>query len=315
LEDLITGYRKGITLRLDNVFREKSQQLYQVLFPGELPDRVNQLVIVPDGALAAIPFEALLFSQPQENEDPSAWPFLVKKYIISYTPSLAIREKLNQSRAQAEGPSSFLAFAPEFKDKQGTVSNPWMEPLPSTREEILRIDTLFRENGRISKVYLSDNATESNLLGARLQEAGYLHMATHGFVNEKNPGLSGLYFYPSEDTKADQVLYLGEIYQLKLNARLVTLSACETGLGKLAPGEGVLGFSRAFLLAGARNLLLSLWKVNDASTTELMTQFYKFHLENGSPLAESLRKSKLSLIGNTETSHPYFWAGFVLTGN
>ena len=106
-----------------------------------------------------------------------------------------------------------------------------------------------------------------------------------------------------------------EIYHLKLNARLVTLSACETGLGKLAAGEGILGFSRAFLLAGARNLLLSLWKVNDASTTELMTQFYTFHLENGIPLPESLREAKLSLIRNPETSYPYFWAGFVLTGN
>jgi CHAT domain-containing protein len=108
---------------------------------------------------------------------------------------------------------------------------------------------------------------------------------------------------------------MGEIYHLHLNARLVVLSACETGLGKVASGEGILGFSRAFLLAGARNLLLSLWQVNDTSTTELMTRFYTYHLIKERSLADALRRAKLDLIGNSQTAHPFFWAGFVLSGN
>ncbi len=150
---------------------------------------------------------------------------------------------------------------------------------------------------------------------ADLSRYDYLHIATHGIVNERNPSLSALFFFPTRDSLYDNVLYTGEILNLRLKAKLVVLSACETGLGKFASGEGVLGFSRAFLYAGARNLVLSQWKVNDVSTTELMTQFYNFHLKEGLPLTESLRKAKLSLIGNPWTSHPFFWAPFVLIGS
>ena len=168
--------------------------------------------------------------------------------------------------------------------------------------------------GFLADLRFYDAASESNLVSADLEKYAYIHIATHGFVNEKDPGLSGLFFFPSSDSTLDNILYLNEINNLKLSARLVVLSACETGLGKIAAGEGILGFSRAFFVAGARNLLLSLWKVNDVSTTELMTHFYKFHLENGIPLAASLRNAKLSLIANPRTSHPYFWAPFVLGG-
>ena len=114
------------------------------------------------------------------------------------------------------------------------------------------------------------------------------------------------------DSDYDNILYTGEIYNLKINAELVTLSACETGMGKIAEGEGLLGFSRAFMFAGAKNLLLSLWKVDDTSTSQLMSNFYSNHLENEMPLAESLAQAKKQLIHGTKFSHPYFWAPFVL---
>jgi CHAT domain-containing protein/Tfp pilus assembly protein PilF len=328
LEDLLTGMRKGITLRLDNVFREKAEKLGQFLIPGNLPETIRKLVIVPDGGLSLIPFEALLYKKPEANTGPGEWPFLIKKYIISYTPSLAIWEKLKGTKEENTAGGSLIAFAPVFGKNKDNVGNvrfdhadlnrtafPLLAPLYASRDEVSDISSLFLKKGFTTDLMVYADASEKNLVGATLGKYSYIHIATHGFVNEKNPGLSGLYFYPSPDSLFDNILYLSEIYKLKLNTKLVVLSACETGLGKVAAGEGILGFSRAFLFAGARNLLLSLWKVNDVSTTELMTRFYTFHLENGIPLAPSLRNAKLSLIRNPHTSHPYFWAPFVLSGN
>jgi CHAT domain-containing protein/Tfp pilus assembly protein PilF len=328
LEDLLIGMRKGITLRLDNVYREKAEKLGQLLIPSHLPDGIKKLVIVPDGGLSSIPFEALLYKQPDVNSEKGEWPFLIQKFIISYAPSLAIWKNLNLPQVVRSNNTSLLAFAPVFSKRIEIAESesgdnsavnraafPLLAPLRASRDEVSDIDFLFRQKGFTSDLRLFAEATERYLVSSDLKKYAYIHIATHGFVNEKNPGLSGLYFFPSHDSLFDNILYLNEIYNLKLDAELVVLSACETGLGKMAAGEGILGFSRVFLLSGARNLLLSLWKVNDASTTELMTQFYKSHLENGIPLAESLRNAKLSLIRNPPTSHPYFWAPFVLSGN
>jgi len=323
--DLLTGYRKGIYLRLDDVYREKADQLYRCLFPSALPEEVRKLVIIPDAALSVIPFEALLFAVPNKNDTYSEWPFLIKNFEISYAPSLALWKKGRENPGWSGLPRSALSFAPVFNPEGGEPGEGqtrgmiqhgrFLESLPSTRDEVVKIDSLFRKLGYGSEYRLTANATENELRTTDLSKIGYLHIATHGTVNEKDPGLSGLYFYPVKDNHHDNILYMGEIYHLKLNARLVVLSACETGLGKVASGEGILGFSRAFLLAGARNLLLSLWQVNDVSTTRLMTSFYKSYLENSLSLAESLRDAKLELIRIPGTSHPYFWAPFVLTGN
>ena len=123
----------------------------------------------------------------------------------------------------------------------------------------------------------------------------YVHFATHGFVNESIPELSGLMLAQDETVQEDGMLHLGEIYNLQLNADLVTLSACETGLGKMAYGEGLIGLARGFLYAGAQNLLVSLWEVNDLSTARLMTDFYIFFNEGGGK-EESLRAAKLAMI-------------------
>jgi len=326
-EDLLTGYRKGIFLGLDKVYLEKAILLYHCLFPSELPEEIKKLVIIPDASLAVIPFESLLTATPDPDTGYAEWPFLIKKYQISYAPSLALLEKRREKTTLDGLPQSLFSFAPVFDSSadrkragdgptRGMVMNGrFLESLPSSREEVLKIDSLFRKKGFTSKYRLSGDASERNLSTTDLQEFGYIHIATHGFVNEKSPGMSGLYFYPLKDNQYDNILYMGEIYHLHLNAQLVVLSACETGLGKVASGEGVLGFSRAFVLAGARNLLLSLWQVNDASTTGLMARFYNYHLIEGRSLPDALRQAKLDLICNPETNHPCYWAPFVLTGD
>jgi len=113
----------------------------------------------------------------------------------------------------------------------------------------------------------------------------------------------------------DGSLYCGEIYNLTMNADLVVLSACETGLGKISTGEGVIGLSRALVYAGAKNIIVSFWKVADESTAELMVDFYKIHLQDKSKsFSESLQRAKLDLMKNGKYASPYYWAPFVLIG-
>jgi CHAT domain-containing protein len=121
---------------------------------------------------------------------------------------------------------------------------------------------------------------------------------------------------PDSTTGEDGVLFLGEIYNLRLDADLVTLSACETGLGKISRGEGIIGLTRALLYAGARNVMVSLWKVADASTGDLMVNFYTNILEarKNTRISAAMREAKLSMIKDQKYANPYYWSPFIMVG-
>jgi CHAT domain-containing protein len=151
---------------------------------------------------------------------------------------------------------------------------------------------------------------------AKLDDYRYIHFASHGFIDESKPGRSGIVLSRDPRSSEDGVLQMGEIMRLKLNADLVTLSACSTGLGKLVSGEGMLGLTRSFFYAGARNLTVSLWNVNDSATASLMKAYYE-NLKSGLLEDAALRRAKLALLhgGNPAWRQPYFWAAFILVGN
>jgi len=159
----------------------------------------------------------------------------------------------------------------------------------------------------------------------------YLHIATHGIINNIHPELSGLAFIndnnankkklPDTENKkdwkleqnTDGILYAKEIFDLDLNAELVVLSACETGIGKLEKGEGVISLTRGFLYNQMPNIVFSLWKINDKNACDLMTGFYSNILQ-GKSYASALRQAKLNMINNKETAYPANWAAFSLIG-
>jgi len=150
-----------------------------------------------------------------------------------------------------------------------------------------------------------------------LKNYKYLHFATHGFVNTDKPELSGIFLAQDSTLDEDGILYQGEIYNLELNADLTVLSACETGLGKIKKGEGLIGLTRALLYAGSRNIIVSLWSVADESTSELMIDFYKNLLEGNQLLSEfskPLQKAKLKMIEEGKYAHPFYWSPFILIG-
>jgi len=191
-----------------------------------------------------------------------------------------------------------------------------IKPLLSTETEAEAIFKLYDENNLKAKVLLHDNANEKNVKSGELEKYKVLHFATHGFVNSERPELSGLLLAQDTTGGEDGVLYSGEIYNLKLNADLLVLSACETGLGKIQNGEGIIGLTRALLYAGAKNIIVSLWEVNDKSTSDLMVNFYKKFLSSKGQhsYSEALRNAKLKMISEGKYSDPFFWSPFILIG-
>jgi CHAT domain-containing protein len=207
----------------------------------------------------------------------------------------------------------------------------YINPLPGTINEVKTIFSKFDQKQYNAKIELNENASESLLKSDEIKKYNMLHFATHGFVNSEKPELSGLLLAQINDTaiteidaelntgkeQNDGILYSGEIYNLELNADLVVLSACETGLGKIKKGEGIIGLTRALLYAGAKNIVVSLWQVSDESTSQLMINFYDNILQNGlrkPQYSKSLRKAKLKMISEGKYAHPFYWSPFILIG-
>ena len=185
--------------------------------------------------------------------------------------------------------------------------------LPYTRTEVNDIGSLFSDPER--HLFLGAAAREQTLKAEMLDRYRYIHFAAHGVIDEDYPARSGIILSAAGDTREDGVLQMSEVMRLKLNADLVTLSACRSGLGKLVNGEGIIGLTRSFLYAGADGVVVSLWDVNDLSTAALMKSFYA-NLKQGMPKDEALRQAKLELLKGKQRTwqHPYFWAPFVLVG-
>ncbi|MCV9386265.1 CHAT domain-containing protein [Reichenbachiella ulvae] len=293
----VIGMRNTIKYRMEEENRSISKQLYQLLIP-KMEKGKSSLTILPDGLLSTVTFESLI------DEEGS---YLIERIAINYDYSATLY--LQKPLEQLHGDMSALLVAPvEFDANSG------MSDLPSTEKEVNEIRYLLSGNGLTVDVSLHEQASESNVVHKLEEGYRYLHLATHGMVDEDHPGQSSIYL--NADQSGDGRLYCSEIYSTKINSNLVSLSACETGLGKISQGEGVIGLSRALKYSGAQNLLVSLWQVNDQSTSELMISFYKNHLYHSDKegYRDDLRKAKLEMIRSEKYSDPYYWAPFILIG-
>jgi CHAT domain-containing protein len=341
LENKIRLMRNTIYYKVPEKFIATAHQLYKQFFPKSFSTK-KSIVVIPDGRLGTIPFEALLTAKV-DTKDPKSidlkqLPYLIKKQAISYAYSATLFQQLSMKTqttvAGAGNYGKIFICAPVRFYGQGGLND-----LPATEKEAQAIQALFGEN--LCNAYIGDKANEGLVKSSILKEAKYLHFATHGVVNEANPELSQIFLTRPSNTPLvvvnessnernksiletsageDGNLYAGEIYGLELNADLVVLSACQTGLGKVAKGEGIIGLSRALLYAGARNLAVSLWSVADESTSKLMIDFYGFLLK-GENKNEALRLAKLKMIEDGVNVNPnkrelevYYWSPFVLIG-
>lgn len=304
-DKLSSGLRNAIKYNSKSTFFKSAKSLYSLLIP-DLPTIISELVILPDGALGTLPFEA--FIDPDDESDTFVnADFLIRKYHISYDYSATLFNERHADDKQIN-PEILLIAPISFENNEVKMSS-----LPGSEKEVDEIRFLFMGSNCETKTQIGNDASEANFKSENLGKYRYLHFATHGMVNESEPALSRIFLKP--DQNEDGSLYTGEIYNLNIDADLVTLSACETGLGKVAKGEGIVGLSRALQYAGANNIIVSLWQVADASTAQMMIEFYKYNLNNEHHgYNTALRQAKLSLLSTEEYARPYYWAPFILVG-
>ena len=310
----------------------KGKELTALILP-ELPTWVEgkRLIISGDGVLSELAFSAL----PIPNKEDYT-PLLIEHEVLTQS-SVSSVSTLRQQFAQREtlDPSVFVLADPVYRIQDERVSGNSAQPsssdnsvternlrdldlrdikrLPFTRTEAESILAAAR-NLKQEKA-IGFDASYERFLSENLSDYSIVHLATHGFINPINPQLSGVVLNlvtPEGNLQDNGFLRLHDIFNLDLNAELVVLSACQTGLGENISGEGIVGLSRGFMYAGAERVLVSLWNVNDESTAALMGAFYRYMLEDNMPPAAALRAAQKEqwLAGES----PYKWAAFTLQG-
>jgi CHAT domain-containing protein/Tfp pilus assembly protein PilF len=303
----------GLLARDDaNRWSALSSELYRDLvapWRDELPESVRRLVIVPDGVLHSLPFEALVRpgSRPRR---------LLEDFAVSYVPSATVLRELSAPRTTAGdgAPADLLVVAAPAvgalpgmgEEIEGETFD--LSPLPNAAAEARSIG---RFGGPASEIDVGADASESRIKGRSLERFGILHFATHALLSRRVPSRSALLLASDRGTAG--LLTVREIHRLKLRSDLVVLSACQTAQGRILAGEGVQSLARAFFFAGARSLVASLWDVGDRRTAPLMTAFYR-RLAGGSTKAEALREAKLEMLRQSPGLAPRYWAPFVLIG-
>jgi len=323
LRNQIQAHLKAISDPTNLDFRT-GYDLYKKLISPGLIKGIKKIIIIPDDFLYFLPFETLL-----KRNDNQSW--LIEEYKISYSPSLSslreiiqrkkdLRIKAKQDLLAIGDPDYGTFEATSYGEKNNTdVSSSYgfssdfkLNKLQYSGLEIDKIASLFPRNK--TKILEKDLASEETLKAQNLQGYKIIHFAAHGLIDDKKPARSAIVLKLDQDPQEDGFLQMREIFNLKLNADLVTLSACQTGGGQLIRGEGIEGLSRAFFYAGASSVLMSLWAVNDQATYQLMERFYS-HLRSSESLTSALQKAQLEMIDSGTLSHPYYWAGFIISGN
>jgi CHAT domain-containing protein/tetratricopeptide (TPR) repeat protein len=326
LEEEVAVFR-GLVLRgKDHPAMEKSlvvqaRKLYDLLIAPAEPwiGPAERILISPDGPLHTLPFAALLRADIRPGKPER---FLVDWKPVHTVLSATLYAELKRGRrAEPSGQGPLVAFAdPRLPATAGPAAGEddpplrryrsGLPPLPGARAEVQALAALY---GKDATIYTGALATEDRVgrMGVRPR---ILHFASHALLDRRSPLDSGLAL-AAPAAGGDGLLQAWEILErLRLDADLVTLSACGTGLGREAAGEGLIGLTRAFQYAGARSILASLWGVSDRSTAVLMARFYA-GLRAGLPKDVALREAQRQLLRTEGLAHPYSWAGFELNGD
>src|SRR3984893_12713919 len=322
-EKLVRRYLAEIRTKHDGI--DLSVQLFGVLF-GPLPAEAvsSRLIVVPDGILHLLPFDTL---------HDLAGAILLETHTVSFVPASTVLTVLRNRRDIHNPTHTFLGLGDVPYQNQGRVSSKIDKPasagrrllrgfsdalgtplydLPQTREEILDLRKIL---GNDTVLLLGSDATETAFKSEPLEDFKIIHLAAHGFADIQFPERSGLVLGVDSNSHDDGLLQVHEIIRLRFSADLVTLSACNTGVGKLQGEEGVTNLVEAFLVSGAKSVVASLWSADDTFTLALMERFYT-HLAEGQDKAAALRQAKLDLLLKYgKQVPPYYWGAFVLVGD
>ena len=321
LEFWIEELRKKITefqfpFNLNNDYHETlveySEALYRTLIAPVENNFKERIIIVPGGILAEIPFECLIKHTGSGNAKYKEHEYLLEDYAISYCYSGTLMNEMISNRKNNSN-HKMLAFAPSFNTfgKSGNLRDFLLLPLQFNTSEVDDIASIMG-----AKSVIGIEATEDFFIN-QAPKYSILHFATHAKADNTDGDYSFLAFSEIFDTLENELLYVKDIYNLQLQSQMVTLSACQTGIGENRKGEGVISLSRSFSFAGTGNINTSLWNVNDAKTAKLMKFFYQ-NIADGFTKDQAMRKAKQKFIAsytNNMQVHPFFWTAMISIGD
>ncbi|MDQ3021323.1 MAG: CHAT domain-containing protein [Bacteroidota bacterium] len=326
-EKSIKDFRESLTtLSLLNfsfnfkIFCINAHNLYLFLLGNVLneSESITNLIIIPDNVIGYIPFEALITKPALETSGYKNLSYLINNFTVSYGYSTVYLLK-NAGEQKNLNQKKIIGFAPDFNTVQNNhaaLSNAEenfrskLAPLNYNETELKEIEKYFPGD-----YFIKESATKQTFLKVA-GKYSIIHLATHCIIDEMHPMFSKICFSQSDNSPEESYLYNYELYNFKLNTRLAVLSACHTGAGKMIKGEGILSVARGFAYSNCSSIVMSLWQVNDLSTSKLMVDFYK-ELFHGNNIDDSLRAAKLSYLENANdyNASPFFWAPFIMIGN
>lgn len=304
---------------------ESAHNFYDKFLKNSLVEQQKRLIIIPDGLLGYIPFEVLLsqkvptiINQTDNTVNFSILPYLIRDYTISYNYSATLLIDQQKYSKKQSNNGNILALAPSYKNKTAPSWRSQYEQ--KLRTELVELNGTTKElkflKWAFKGKFLFGKTANEHAFKAQAPDYGILHLAVHGLVNNKRPDLSGLALEEDMHPQEDNILYAYEIKQLNLQAELVVLSACETGIGKYQRGEGVLSIGRGFMYAGVPSLLTTLWSLNDYSSPIIIEKFYE-NLSQGMQKDEAIRQAKLHYLDHYTgiSTYPALWACFIQVGD
>ena len=323
IEALARKYVDTIRARREDI--GLSMELDHILL-GPVAEQITgkRLIVVPDGILHFLPFDALHDSERT---------VVAESWTVNYVPAATILKVLRSQDGATQAPRPFLGVGDAAYQNQGNVSAKVGKPqdfrgrlrrgfsdlfrmplfdLPRTRQEVLEVSKIA---GSGAVLLLGSDATETKFKAEPLSEFKVVHLAVHGFADTEFPERSALVLGLDPSSQDDGLLQVREILRLHFNADLVTLSACDTGIGRLQGEEGITNLPEGFLVSGAKAVVVSLWSADDMYTLALMTRFYT-HIAEGRDKAVALQLAKLDILGKYGAqTPPYYWDAFVLVGD
>ncbi|MEP6488479.1 CHAT domain-containing tetratricopeptide repeat protein [Microcoleus vaginatus GB2-A3] len=345
IETAARNFRDALTIPIQRDIPQKvaeaSANLSQLILQPAAAQLANKrLLIVPDGVLHYTPFPALTIPKTQGQN--INVPLIAEHEIITL-PSASTLAILRQNYRDRKPPSRTLAiladpvFSPDDERIKGKITQATIEKLeannlglnrslrasnrqwpperlPFTRQEAQTISSLF--SSASSRQIFDFDASRTTAIDGNLANYQIIHFATHGIANNKNPELSGIVMSMVDDkgNLVNGFLRLTDIFNLKLAANLVVLSACQSGMGQNVKGEGMVGLTRGFMYAGAQRVAVSLWSVDDEGTAVLMQKFYQKMVQQKLAPAAALRAAQMEMMQDKKWQSPYYWAAFTLQG-
>ncbi|WP_025742735.1 CHAT domain-containing protein [Aquimarina pacifica] len=316
----ITKLHQSIVTEKLVEYKDQAHQLYQKLIsPIANQIKGDELVIIPDGILWHLNFELLLTQQEVAETQLREASYFFKEYQISYANSINLLYNQQDIKSTEKIENECLAFSFTKEESKKSSQNSAIamsqlrnkdKDLPGSREEVRAISDIIE-----GQYFFGNQATETNFK-KNASKYNILHLALHGEVDNENPQNSKLFFTETKDTINDNTLYTHELLAMQIPSELTILSACNTGTGKIANGEGIMSLGNAFQYAGTKSLLLSRWEVADKTTPQLMKYFYS-NLKDGMSKSKALQQAKIKYLETSDSfyTHPFYWGSFYLIGD